>query len=273
MKEKDTTEAKTPGTPKEHEKPGGITALHARLRKLILDGVYPPGALMPERELAQSLGVSRTPLREVLRLLQREGLVEAGRYQRCRVTPLEPEALDMLYAGRIQLETLGIALTVPRLHQEDLDALATALTEMRAASTIEDWEKPHRRFHHILVAQAGEQIRATIASYADQSQRYRLILAHTEIHAQSVSMVEHGSIMEACQERNRQEAIKRLARHLARTALTVLAHIAPEYEPVAVRTALALAQTGTPLSGEASRTRKHAGSEKKTDFTQVSLEP
>ena len=108
-------------------KAGGITTLHHRLRKLILEGVYPPGARLSERELAQTLGVSRTPLREVLRMLGREGLVETGRYQRARVAPLDPVALDMLYAGRIQLETLGLALTIPCLQEEDFAELDAAL--------------------------------------------------------------------------------------------------------------------------------------------------
>src|SRR6266516_3385162 len=102
------TEIETAGVPEEDEKAGGITALHHHLRKLILEGVYLPGARLAERELAQTFGVSRTPLREVLRLLQREGLVEAGRYQRARVAPFAPPDLDTLYAGRIQLETLGV---------------------------------------------------------------------------------------------------------------------------------------------------------------------
>lgn len=238
----------------ESEKAGGITPLHSRLRKLILDGVYPPGARLLERDLAQTLGVSRTPLREVLRLLQREGLVETGRYQRARVTPLDPVALDMLYAGRIQLEVLGLALTIPRLQEEDFATLNAALSAMRSATTMEDWEIPHRRFHALLVAQAGEQLRATISSYADQSRRYRLILAHQEIHAQAVSAVEHGQILQACREGKREEAMQRLARHLARTALTSLAHLAPEYEPVAVRTALTLVHPNSVPPTDASPT-------------------
>jgi DNA-binding GntR family transcriptional regulator len=229
------TEIETAGAPEEDETAGGSTTLYTRLRTLILDGVYPPGARLAERDLAHTLGVSRTPLREVLRMLQHEGLVETGRYQRARVAPLEPLALDMLYAGRIQLETLSLALTLPCLQEEEFATLAA----MRSATTIEDWEVPHRRFHQLLVAQAGEQLRATIASYADQSQRFRLMLAYTEIHAQSVSMVEHGQILRACRERKREEAVQQLARHLA--------HITLEYEPVAVRTALALAQTGSAL--------------------------
>ena len=205
-------------------------------------------------------------------MLGREGLVETGRYQRARVAPLDPRALDMLYAGRIQLETLGLALTIPCLQEEDFAELEAALAAMRAATTMEEWEGPHRRFHSLLVSQAGEQLRATMASYADQSQRYRLILAYREIHAQSVSTVEHARILQACWERNREEAVQLLARHLARTALTALAHMSPEYEPVAVRTALALVHTGSASPVEAPQQRRHAEGEKKKDLTRTFLE-
>ncbi len=266
------TEIETPGVPEEEEQAGGITTLHHRLRNLILEGVYSPGARLAERDLAKTFGVSRTPMREVLRMLEREGLVEAGRYQRARVAPLDPRALDMLYAGRIQLETLGLALTIPCLQEEDFAELDAAHSAMRAATTMEEWEVPHRRFHQILVSQAGEQIRNTMTSYADQSQRYRLILAFREIRAQSVSVVEHARILQACWERNREEAVQLYARHLARTALTALAHMAPEYEPVAVRTALALVQMGSAPPAESSRSGRHTEDEKKKDLTRTSLE-
>jgi DNA-binding GntR family transcriptional regulator len=266
------TEIETPGVPEVDEKAGGITTLHQQLRQLILDGVYPPGARLSERELAQTFGVSRTPLREVLHMLQREGLVEAGRYQRARVAPLDPVALDMLYAARIQLETLGLALTIPSLQEEDFAELDAALTSMRSATMIEEWEVPHRRLHQMLVSQVGEQLRATMASYADQSQRYRLILAYREVQAQSVSTVEHGRILQACWERNREEAVQLYARHLARTALTALAHMAPEYEPVAVRTALALAHGGSASPAEASQPRWQAEGKKKKELTLTFLE-
>jgi DNA-binding GntR family transcriptional regulator len=243
-------------SPDEPEQADGITSLHSRLRKLILDGVYPPGTLIPQEELARTLGVSRTPLREVLRLLQKEGLVEAGRYQRSRVAPFAPTDLDTLYAGRIQLETLGIILTVPHLQQEELEMLDAQLSKMRTAPDFESWEEPHRRFHQLLVRGAGKQLCATMASYADQSQRYRRLLGQTEVHTKSISMVEHGSILEACQEGNREEAAQRLARHLARTALSVLAHLAPEYEPVAVRTALHLAQASAMRSEDITHASK-----------------
>ena len=265
-------QSETTGTLDGRESKKGMTLLHERLRKLILDGVYPPGALIPQEELARTLGVSRTPLREVLRLLQKEGLVEAGRYQRCRVTSFEPKTLDTLYAVRIQLETLGIFLTVPQMQQEDFDTLTRALTEMRAASDIDAWEEPHRRFHQLLVAQAGDAICAMIGSYADQSLRYRQMLGHSDIHAKSIGMVEHGQILEACLERKREEAALLLGRHLARTALVLLTHLAPEYEPVAVRATLALTQIGSNLPADEARTRKRNSGEKKGDAIHVPSE-
>jgi DNA-binding GntR family transcriptional regulator len=244
------TQFETPESHQQQDSSLGISALHTRLRKMILEGVYPPGTLIPQEELARTLGVSRTPLREVLRLLQKEGLVEAGRYQRSRVAPFEPADLDNLYAGRIQLETLGITLTVPHLQQEDLDELSTLLDEMRNASGVDEWEVPHRRFHQLLVSRAGKQLCSIISNFSDQSYSYRRIRGQVEAHTKSISMVEHGMIMEACRAYNRELAAQQLARHLARTALSVLANLAPEYDPVAVRTALQLAQASTTLAEE-----------------------
>ena len=59
--------------------------------------------------------------------------------------------------GRIQLETLGLALTIPCLQEEDFAELDAALSAMRYATTMEEWEVPHRRLHQMLVSQAGEQ--------------------------------------------------------------------------------------------------------------------
>ena len=111
-----------------------------------------------------------------------------------------------------------------------------------------------------------------MASYADQSQRYRLILAYREIHAQAVSRWSTRRILQACWERNREEAVQQYARHLARTALTALAHMAPEYEPVAVRTALALVQMGSASPVEVPPQRRQAEGEKKKDLTRTFLE-
>jgi DNA-binding GntR family transcriptional regulator len=237
----------------------GVVALHRRLRKLILDGTYPPGTLLSQVELAEAMGVSRTPLREALRMLQEEGLIVAEHNQRARIPIFDPQVLDAIYASRILLEALGIRLTVPNLQQQDLNALHQALLELSSTAEPENREEPHRRFHHLLVSYAGEQLCSTIASYADRCAFYRRMYVQSDPRNRSFADAEHEAIFEACVERDTQAAAYRLTRHLARTALTLLAQLTPEYEPTAVRTALQVTHGGANVFDTVSprkRTRK-----------------
>ena len=240
----------------EEKETTGIEELYTRLRAMILDGVYPPGTLLPQRALAHTLGVSRTPLREVLRMLQAEGLIEAGRYQRSQVATFEPEALDALYAIRIQLETLGIALSIPQFQQQDMDELNKVLAEMQHIHVLDAWEEPHRRFHGLLVSYAGQHLQATITNYAERSERYVRLYARLDPSGRSTSLLDHQQIMQAYQERNEEEAMQLMARHLTRTALTVLAQMAPEYEPIAVRKAMQLVRADSMLPEATTRPHK-----------------
>ena len=83
-----------------------IPYVHAYLRECILDGTLTPGTKLSQVSLARQLGISRTPLREVLRMLQEEGLGEIEPNQRTRVSGLDPQELDDVYAIRILLETV-----------------------------------------------------------------------------------------------------------------------------------------------------------------------
>src|SRR6202000_3510828 len=91
-----------------------IPHVHAYLRECILDGTLTPGTKLSQVSLARQLGVSRTPLREVLRMLQEEGLVEIEPNHRARVAGLDPQELDDVYASRILLGTLALSMTMTR---------------------------------------------------------------------------------------------------------------------------------------------------------------
>ena len=252
----------------------GVAPLYTRLRTMILDGVFPPGSTLSQVKLAESLGVSRIPLREALRMLQKEGLIEAEHNQRARVPAFEPSIVDSLYASRILLEALSLRLTVPRIDQSDVQALKHTLAELDEAAAYMDldaWEEPHRRFHALLVLHTEDSMRQRIASYANQCEYYRrlyyrLVSNQQPTRSAEAIATEHRSIANACTQGKAGLAAYLLTRHYARTALTVLGQMAPEFDPVAVRMALQIVGADTPLTEEPpSRKQTRRGQETSTN--------
>ena len=106
-----------------------VAAAHARLRRLIIRGAIAPGSELSQVELARRVGVSTTPLREALRRLEAEGLVDSRHNRRPRVRPLDVEELDSIYAARIMLEGLALRLTVPAMADEQLTRLHETIVD------------------------------------------------------------------------------------------------------------------------------------------------
>src|SRR6266705_6546481 len=174
---------------------------YLQLRRAIVRCDIPSGVQLSQRELSQLTGVGRTPLREALRMLQREGLVEAEPNHRVRVAGFSFPDLEQLYAMRISLEALAIRLTVPCLQTAELDRLEGLLTQMDELSTAEAyerWEVLHRAFHLGLIAHAGPRIVKMAAQLSDHGERYRRFYSTQTPHAFERGMREHQSILDAC---------------------------------------------------------------------------
>lgn len=220
--------------------------VYARLRAMLLNGEIPPGAVLSQVKLARELEVSTTPLREAMRLLQAEGLLVAEHNRRSRVAALDPRDIDAVYASRIMMEALAIRLTVPALSDEDMAMLREDLKSMADAGAAQDlaaWEPVHAEFHRRLTSGCDEQMARIIDSVANHTERYRRSsLYGSPARTWEIGNLEHEAIVDACEAGNPAEASLLLARHLARSALTVLAKVAPEENPVAVREALSMVQ-------------------------------
>ncbi len=89
--------------------------VYERVRNAILDGELAAGTVMSQVALAEELGISRTPLREALRLLQGEGLIEAEPNRRVRVAPMTASDMEELCVMRVTLEAEALRLSVPLL--------------------------------------------------------------------------------------------------------------------------------------------------------------
>lgn len=229
-----------------------IEPLRAYLRECILDGRIPPDTKLSQAALAEQLGVSRTPLREVLRMLQEEGLVEFEPNQRMRVAGFDPEALDVTYGARIALECLAVAMTIGEFGAQQRRQAKAVLTGMRRAARERDlgaWFVAHGEYHRVLSNAAGDPMRGQLRSLADRSARYIRIEQHVDpADWPKAGDVEHPAILAAMVDGDERAAVSLTAHHLERTALRVLTDCAPDFVPRAVPRAVALVHAGASRS-------------------------
>lgn len=221
-----------------------IPYLHAYLRECILDGTLTPGTKMSQVTLAQQLGVSRTPLREVLRMLQEEGLVQIEPNQRTRVAGLDTEELDNVYASRILLETLAVSMTAKNFtpaNRRDAKRLLATMHRASKAGDFDSWFTAHTSYHRLFTAGVGEVMQRQLSALADRAIRYIRIYQLSDPDSwQKEGDAEHTRMLDAITRGDEVGALNEMAHHLERTALRVLSDCAPDFTPVAVPHALGL---------------------------------
>lgn len=139
--------------------------VRARLRDAIVDGTLAPGEQLRDGELADWLGVSRTPVREALLELARAGLVHATPGRSTVVAPIEPAAIRDAQAVVGAMHALAVRLAVPRLTTDDLDRMRAANAAFAAAQQRGDTDAALRAdadFHAVAVAASGNAIAANV---------------------------------------------------------------------------------------------------------------
>jgi len=221
----------------------GVELVHERVRKAILGGEMAPELELSQVQLARQLGVSRTVLREALRMLQREGLIDARPNRLVRVAGLSVADMEQLYIARVTLEAAAIRISAPLLDVEALADLEGELARMAHYAEEKDyerWEQPHRRFHAGLVGASGIRLRRMLDELSDHAERYRRFYTVTQQPSGWITGIgEHRAILDASKARSPDAAAKALATHLAHTAFGVILRVDPEYEPAALRLTLA----------------------------------
>jgi DNA-binding GntR family transcriptional regulator len=131
------------------------------LREAILRGDLRPGQKLKQQELAEWLGMSATPVREVLRILETEGLVEHIPHSGVYVAEVSPENTEELTAIRVALEGLAVRRFVSRLDDRDLEVLESFVDEMEQAWREMDLVLVRRinyQFHSTIYTGAGSEI-------------------------------------------------------------------------------------------------------------------
>ncbi len=130
-----------------------------QIRRAILEGQLKPGEWLRQERLAQELGVSQMPIREALKELAAEGLVEHIPYRGVRVVEFTAEDVEDLYAQRCFLEARAARAAAERISAELIAQLRDIVAHMRQHLSDEDlplYRELNRQFHQ-LVAQASER--------------------------------------------------------------------------------------------------------------------
>jgi DNA-binding GntR family transcriptional regulator len=211
------------------------------IRSAIVNGRLREGEAISQVKLALEIGVSRTPLREAIRMLEAEGWLESEPNRRVRVARISLRGFEQLYAMRITLEAFAVAVAVPRLTADDLararELVARGHEDLRHGA-YDDWERTNREFHSGLIRPAGESILQTCQALIDACWRYRMIYVLAQPAAFLNADDEHAAIVDACESLDAPRAASCVARHLARTSLILMTAADPAYDPVMIRTAM-----------------------------------
>jgi len=129
-----------------------------RIRAEILEGRLKPGEWLRQERLAQEHGVSQMPVREALKKLASEGLVEHVPYRGVRVVELSVADVEDLYACRSFIEGLAARFAAANISNEELAELKALATRMAACETPKDlheYRELNRRFHGVIFAASG----------------------------------------------------------------------------------------------------------------------
>lgn len=200
-----------------------------RLRAQILSGELAPGHRLVEEQICQRLEISRAPLREALRLLANEGLVEHLPRRGVRVTELSERDVDELFGLRAMFERYAVQPAFPLEPATGGDALADVrgwLAEMKRATVTGDdlgKDDAHRAFHAAIVALAGNhQLDLAIEPILVQLQRPMAANLRREaaLLGPYAGIERHERLFEALETNDLESVLTALDRHGSRRFLT-----------------------------------------------------
>lgn len=191
-------------------------SIYNSLRERILSNEIAPGSRLVVRDVANQYDTSDIPVREALRMLERDGLVEITAYRGARVTALTDREIRETYFVRGHLESIATGLAAEQITDERLDELDDLMKRMRESVAAEDgarFSELNHSFHEIIVASSGNELlyELTMDIWQRHSGFQRVFRMVPERIAQS--QAEHEEIMNALRARDATGAADLALRH------------------------------------------------------------
>jgi DNA-binding GntR family transcriptional regulator len=190
------------------------------LRSAILAREIPPGTRLLESEVATRMGVSRAPVREAIRQLEQEGLVEFFPHRGAVVIGLPDDEIDAVYELRALVEAKAIARACSRATPADLDELDRLVEEMReshARHDIDELAEADLRFHGAIVTLSGFSLLRHVWASLDGLVRVYQALDRPGRAAEYFlrgSIASHAELVTAIREGDPERAAELVRRHI-----------------------------------------------------------
>ena len=195
--------------------------VEAALRAAILSGRLPGGTALQQEDLAAAFGMSRMPIREALRKLEAQALVDFTPHKGAVVTTISASDAADIYAIRLALEPATFERSIPNLKAADFERAEGLIVDMDAEEDQARMGELNRRFHMALYGAAGcPRLMALTESYLasfDLYLRFHLA-ANGRAH---LGQDEHRAMLAAARRRDAQQAVEILRTHISTAAQTI----------------------------------------------------
>jgi DNA-binding GntR family transcriptional regulator len=201
--------------------------VESTLKEAILTGALPGGTPLRQEDLAAAFGLSRMPIREALRQLEAQALVDFYPHRGAVVTEISAAEGADNYAIRAALEPAALRLSVPHLTADDLKRARDIVDEMDVQEGQSHLGELNRRFHMTLYSRAG---RPRLLSLVDQhlAAADRFLRFHLAAMGRNhLSQEEHRGLIDACSARDADEACAILTQHIETAAGNLQEFFAP----------------------------------------------
>ena len=198
------------------------------LREAILKGDLKPGERLMELQLAAKLGVSRTPIREAIRMLEQEGLAVTIPRKGAEVAKMTEKDMQDVLQVREALDELAASIACEQITGEELLALAQSMQDFENSirtKNVKRIAEMDEKFHDIIYQATGNPKLVTILNnLREQMYRYRVEYLKDERNY-PLLLEEHRAIVEAFTNKNKEKATECMRKHVVNQAVAVTAII------------------------------------------------
>ena len=187
------------------------------IKEAILNFKLEPGTPLVESELARQLGMSKTPVRDALLQLEREGLVTKILFKGTYVTEISRQSIIDIFEIRTVLEGLAARLAVSNLGDGDLRRLGTIVEDHDQALLSGNPDRAaqyNKQFHELIIGASGNnQLKAFLSNLDDQLQRFRTLSIYQRGQSDK-SAEEHRRVLTALEKHDPAQAEEMMRAHL-----------------------------------------------------------